>query len=195
MVEMGVTGIAIDATSQQPIVLLGDLQGHRQVPIWVDNMQAHSIISALKGLRSSRPMTHDLMLSLIQVAELDFDRVIISSIQDNTFHAELRLRRQDETLVTLDCRPSDAIALAVRSSASIWMLEEVVSEASIPVDAEADAMDIAAFRKAIAEISPAELIRRSGVRLDPPTPSSGQSPEQTTDGSDGPDLEESSESS
>lgn len=178
MVEMGVTGIALDAASHQPIVLLGDPDGRRQVPIWVDKVQAHSIIFGLKGLHPPRPMTHDLVLNLLRVAKLEFDRIIISSIQDSTFHAELRLRRQDKTVVSLDCRPSDAIALAVRSKASIWMVEEVVSDASIPVDAEADAMDTEAFRKAIADISPAELIRRSGINLD--------SPEQTTDSCDDP---------
>ena len=195
MVEMGITGIALDVTSHQPIVLLGDPDGRRQVPIWVDKVQAHSIIFGLKGLHPERPMTHDLMLNLLQVAELEFDRIIISSIQDSTFHAELRLRRRDKTVVSLDCRPSDAIALAVRSKASIWMVEEVVSDASIPVDAEADAMDTEAFRKAIAEISPAELIRRSGVHLDPPAPSSDHPPRQATDNGDDPNPEESEESS
>ena len=178
MVEMEITGIILDAASYQPIVLLRDPDGRRQVPIWVDKMQAHSIIFGLKGLHPPRPMTHDLMLNLFQVAELEFDRIIISSIQDSTFHAELRLRRQDQTVVSLDCRPSDAIALAVRSKAGIWMVEEVVSDASIPVDAEADAMDTEAFHKAVADISPAELIRRSGVNLD----SSGE----TTDNGDDP---------
>jgi len=188
MVEMGVTGIALDATSHQPIVLLGDPDGRRQVPIWVDKVQAHSIIFGLKGLHSPRPMTHDLMLNLLRVAELEFDRIIISSIQDNTFHAELRLRRQDKTVVSLDCRPSDAIALAVRSKASIWMVEEVVSDASIPVDAEADAMDTEAFRRAIADISPAELIRRSGVNLDSLAPSPDRPPNhnKNTDSCDDP---------
>lgn len=166
MVEMEITGIILDAASYQPIVLLRDPDGRRQVPIWVDKAQAHSIIFGLKGLHPPRPMTHDLMLNLLQVARLEFDRIIISSIQDSTFHAELRLRRQDKTVVSLDCRPSDAIALAVRSKASIWMVEEVVSDASIPVDAEADAMDTEAFHKAVADISPAELIRRSGVNPD-----------------------------
>ena len=193
MVEMGITGIILDASSDQPIVLLRDPDGRRQVPIWVDKVQAHSIILGLKGLHPPRPMTHDLMVNLLQVAELEFDRIIISSIQDSTFHAELRLRRKDKTVVSLDCRPSDAIALAVRNRASIWMVEEVVSDASIPVDAEADAMDTQAFHKAIADISPAELIRRSGVRLEPPAPLSDHPPQQTTDRCDD-HPEESSES-
>ena len=186
MVEMEITGIILDATSHQPIVLLRDPDGRRQVPIWVDKVQAHSIIFGLKGLHPPRPMTHDLMLNLLQVAQLDFDRIIISSIQDSTFHAELRLRQLDETLVSLDCRPSDAIALAVRTKSSIWMMEEVVSDASIPVDAEADAVDTEAFHKALANISPAELIRRSGVNLD--------SSEEAPDSWDDPRHGESSES-
>ena len=195
MVEMGITGIILDATSYQPIVLLRDPDGRRQVPIWVDKVQAHSIIFGLKGVHPPRPMTHDLMLNLLQAAELEFDRIIISSIQDSTFHAELRLQRKDKTVVSLDCRPSDAIALAVRSKASIWMVEEVVSDASIPVDEEADAMDTQAFHKAIADISPAELIRRSGVHLDPPPPFSDHPPGQTTDSCDDPHSEGSSDSS
>ena len=186
MVEMGITGIILDAASYQPIVLLRDPDGRRQVPIWVDKVQAHSIILGLKGLHPPRPMTHDLILNLLQAAQLEFDRIIISSIQDSTFHAELRLRRHDQTVVNLDCRPSDAIALAVRSKAAIWMVEEVVSDASIPVDVEADAMDTEAFHRAMADISPAELIRRSGVNLD--------SPGETTDNGDDPPPGESSES-
>ena len=167
MVEMDITGFALDPVNQQSVVLLHDPGGRRQVRIWIELAQAHSIIAALKGIIQPRPLTHDLLMRVIEVGGLHLERIVISSIEDNTFLAELRLRRQlDNEVIKLDCRPSDAIALAVRSKAGIWMLEEVVSHASLPVDEVADAEDTAEFREALANISPAELIRRSRVQLD-----------------------------
>lgn len=167
MVEMDITGFALDPVNRQSVVLLHDPGGRRQVRIWIELAQAHSIIAALKGVRPPRPLTHDLLMGVMEAGHLQLERIVISSIEHSTFLAELRLRRKaNDELVTLDCRPSDAIALAVRSRSSIWMLEEVVSHASLPVDEVADAEDIAEFREALANISPAELIRRSRVQLD-----------------------------
>jgi bifunctional DNase/RNase len=125
---MRVAGIALDAASRSPIVLLRDPSGRRQVPIWIDQAQAQNIMAGLKQEQSPRPLSHDLMASLMAASELD-------------------------------ARPSDAIALALRTGSSIWMLEEVVADASIPVDAEADAEDAADFRRFLDGISPAELVR------------------------------------
>ena len=167
MVEMDITGFALDPVNHQSVVLLHDPDGRRQVRIWIELAQAHSIIAALKGVSPPRPLTHDLLMGVMEAGDLQLERIVISSIEDGTFIAELRLQRKTgDERVTLDCRPSDAIALAVRSRAGIWMLEEVVSHASLPVDEVADAEDVAEFREALADISPAELIRRSRVQLD-----------------------------
>jgi hypothetical protein len=93
------------------------------------------------------------------VAGLDLERVIIHAIEANTFRAVLRLRSGDGEESEVDCRPSDAIALALRTGSSLWMLEEVVADASIPVDAEADAEEVADFRRFVEGLSPAALIR------------------------------------
>jgi len=94
--------------------------------------------------------------------------VIIHAIEDSTFRAVLRLDQLDGQTVELDARPSDAIALAVRTGSPIWMLEEVVSDASIPVDAEADAQDQDRFRRFLDSVSPAELVRHlSRARPEP----------------------------
>lgn len=85
--------------------------------------------------------------------------MIVHAIEDSTFRAVLKLRTEGDEELELDARPSDAIALAVRTGSGIWMLEEVVADASIPVDAEADAEDAADFRRFIDGISPAELVR------------------------------------
>ena len=161
MVEMCVCGIALDAASRNPIVLLRDPSRRRQVQIWIDQAQAHNIMAGLNGEPSPRPLSHDLMVRLLAAGELHLERVIIHAIEDSTFRAVLKLSHDTridaieespeqepieesearEALLDIDARPSDAIALAIRTGSSIWMLEEVVAEASIAVDAEADAED------------------------------------------------------
>ena len=159
MVEMRVAGIALDAASRSPIVLLRDPSGRRQVPIWIDQAQAQNILAGLNDEPPPRPLSHDLMARLLEVGGLTLERVIIHTIEDNTFRAVLKLSGPSGSH-DLDARPSDAIALALRTGSSIWMLEEVVADASIPVDAEADAEDAADFRRFLDAVSPAELVRQ-----------------------------------
>lgn len=187
MVEMTVAGIALDAASRSPIVLLRDPSGRRQVPIWIDQSQAHNILSGLRGIEPPRPLSHDLMATLLAVADLDLERVIIHTIEANTFRAVLRLRSGAGEEIEVDCRPSDAIALAVRTGSSLWMLEEVVADASIPVDAEADAEEVADFRRFVEGLSPAALIRHQGRgRPDPNGPDPNLEDEVGDEDDDGP---------
>ena len=181
MVEMSVAGIALDAASRSPIVLLRDPSGRRQVPIWIDQAQAHNIMAGLQDTHPPRPLSHDLMAALLVAGGLELERVIVHAIEDSTFHAVLKLRpdlEEDELededemeFIEIDSRPSDAIALAVRTGSGIWMLEEVVAEASIPVDAEADAADQSAFSRFVDELSPAALVRHLNKRGDTDEPS------------------------
>lgn len=172
MVEMRVAGIALDAASRSPIVLLRDPSGRRQVPIWIDQAQAQNILAGLNEQPPPRPLSHDLMARLLEAGGLSLERVIIHAIEESTFRAVLKLQRREphpqEEPLELDARPSDAIALALRTGSSIWMLEEVVADASIPVDAEADAEDAADFRRFLDAVSPAELVRQIG-RAQPET--------------------------
>ncbi|MGB1196451.1 MAG: bifunctional nuclease family protein [Synechococcus sp.] len=192
---MSVAGIALDASSRSPIVLLRDPSRRRQVPIWIDQAQAHNIMAGLNGTPQPRPLSHDLMAALLEAGGLQLERVIIHAIEDSTFRAVLRLKHEQddaqpgaqgaidteaeseaECLAEIDARPSDAIALAIRTGSSIWMLEEVVAEASIAVDAEADAEDQDEFRRFLDQVSPAALVRHlksrdSGNPNDAPTDS------------------------
>ncbi|MEB3306662.1 MAG: bifunctional nuclease family protein [Cyanobacteriota bacterium] len=190
MVEMSVAGIALDAASRSPIVLLRDPSGRRQVPIWIDQAQAHNILAGLSDQKPPRPLSHDLMAALMQAGGLSLERVVIHTIEAATFRAVLKLSRGgDPAEIELDARPSDAIALAVRTGGSIWMLEEVVADASIPVDAEADAEDDADFRRFLESTSPAELIRHvSRAQPDLAAPEATQPPEPEPD-RDSPDPE------
>ena len=178
MVEMRVAGIALDAASRSPIVLLRDPSGRRQVPIWIDQAQAQNILAGLSDEAPPRPLSHDLMASLLEAGGLQLDRVVIHTIEDSTFRAVLKLSPvgsptgpdtseapaaeaavQAPAGLELDARPSDAIALALRTGSPIWMLEEVVADASIPVDAESDAQDQDDFRRFLDSTSPADLVR------------------------------------
>jgi bifunctional DNase/RNase len=121
------------------------------------------------------------MAALLVAGGLELDRVIVHAIEDSTFHAVLKLRpdldddeledEDDMEFIEVDSRPSDAIALAVRTGSGIWMLEEVVAEASIAVDAEADAEDQNAFSRFVDELSPAALVRHLNKRGDADEPS------------------------
>jgi uncharacterized protein len=175
MVEMRVAGIALDAASRSPIVLLRDPSGRRQVPIWIDQAQAQNILAGLSDDIPPRPLSHDLMARLLEIGGLSLERVIIHTIEDNTFRAVLKLSDAGGASTDLDARPSDAIALALRTGSGIWMLEEVVADASIPVDAEADAEDAADFRRFLDAVSPAELVRQIGkAQPEAPPEASGE---------------------
>lgn len=159
MIEMKVTTIAVDAATRSPIVLLEDGTGRRALPIYIGEDQAKAIGSALRNITPPRPGTHDLFVSLLDAWDLTLDRVVIHSLKDSTFYAIL-IVKQGETKQEIDARPSDAIALAIRANAPIWVMEEVVADASIPVDRDADEAERQAFREFVANLSPTELIER-----------------------------------
>jgi bifunctional DNase/RNase len=190
MVEMQVAGIALDAASRSPIVLLRDPSGRRQVPIWIDQAQAQNILAGINGERPPRPLSHDLMAQILLVAGLRLERVVVHAIEDNTFRAVLKLINEAGESTELDARPSDAIALALRTNSSIWMLEEVVGDASIPVDAEADAEDQEDFRRFLDRTSPAELIRHLHKATPEGSLAEGEEGEGTMDDSNGDSSED-----
>lgn len=157
MVEMKVAGIALDALSRSPIVLLKDTAERRALPIWIGQAEARAIISALEGEELPRPLTHDLMLNAWKLWGITLTRVIIHSLQDNVFHAVLFLAQGDDVR-QLDARPSDAIALALKANVPIWVMEEVVANASIPVDREADEAELEAFREFVSKVRPEDFV-------------------------------------
>lgn len=159
MIEMSVAGIAVDAGSRNPIVLLRDSSQRRQLPIFISHEQARSIQSALEGEKPSRPMTHDLIANFLSAWDLTLQRVVIQALRDNTFYAVMTVGKGDKKK-ELDARPSDAISVALRMNAPIWVLEEVVVNAAMPVDTEADAAEKEAFHDFLSDISPADFAER-----------------------------------
>ncbi|MBE7381848.1 MAG: bifunctional nuclease family protein [Leptolyngbya sp. SIO1E4] len=159
MIEMKVAGIALDAISRNPVVLLRDTEDRRALPIYIGQDQAKSIIHALENQQSPRPLTHDLFINLLGDWEMTLERVVIHALKDNTFYALLTLS-SGETRKELDARPSDAIAIALRTDAPIWVMEEVIADASIPVDRDADEAEKQAFREFISNLSPSDFTQR-----------------------------------
>ncbi|MDJ0681228.1 MAG: bifunctional nuclease family protein [Xenococcaceae cyanobacterium MO_167.B52] len=163
MIEMKVAGIALDAGTRSPIVLLKDSSERRALPIFIGQDQARAIISVLERQEPPRPLTHDLISNIFDIWGMNLEKVIIHDLRDHTFFAMLCLN-QGGVRKEIDCRPSDAISIALRTGSPIWVVEEVVADASIPVDRDADEAEREAFRNFVADISPSELIKRSGFR-------------------------------
>ncbi|MEB3273300.1 MAG: bifunctional nuclease family protein [Prochlorothrix sp.] len=159
MIEMTVAGIALDAANRAPIVLLRDTTERRALPIWIGQDQAKAIIAVLEDQSPPRPLTHDLLLQMVQAWDMEVDRIIIHTLQDSTFFAVIKIRNGEEVR-DFDARPSDAIALALRADAPIWVMEEVVAEASIPVNHEADEEEREEFRRFLEDLSPADFLQR-----------------------------------
>ena len=161
MIEMKVAGIAIDAVNRSPIVLLKDSTDRRALPIYINQDQAKAIIGALENQKPPRPLTHDLIVNMLEVWDMTLERVVIHSIQEGTFYAILSVRH-GEVKKEIDARPSDAIAIALRANAPIWVMEEVVADASIPVDRDADEAEQRAFREFLSNLRPEDLIQGGG---------------------------------
>jgi uncharacterized protein len=159
MIEMKVAGIALEAATRSPIVLLKDESDRRALPIYIGQDQAKAIISVLEGQTPPRPLTHDLFVNMLEAWDMVLEKVIIHTLKDDTFYA-LLVVKQGETRREIDSRPSDAISIALRTDSPIWVMEEVVAVASVPVDRDADEAERRAFREFLANLSPDELIQR-----------------------------------
>jgi len=156
VIEMKVAGIAIDAISRSPIVLLRDGTDRRALPIWIGEAEARAIVAALDPKPTPRPMTHDLCLTMMEMLGAEIERIVVHDLRNSTFFATIVLRHEDEK-IEIDARPSDAIALALRAKCSIWVMEEVVLEASVPVDRDADEAERRAFREFLAGVKPGDF--------------------------------------
>jgi uncharacterized protein len=138
-VEMKVRGLALDPMSNMPIIILRDDEDKRSLPIWVGIFEANAIALELEKIATPRPMTHDLIKNILEAIDARVAKVVVTDLRDNTFFAVIHLN-VGETEYTVDSRPSDAIALALRVAAPIYVDEEVVKKArtlDVTKDAEA----------------------------------------------------------
>jgi bifunctional DNase/RNase len=137
-VEMKVRGLALDPVSNMPIIILRDEEDKRSLPIWVGIFEANAIALELEKIPTPRPMTHDLIKNILEAIEARVLKIVVTDLRENTFFAELHLQ-MGEGEYTVDSRPSDAIALALRVAAPIFVNEEVVQKAkSLEVTKDAE---------------------------------------------------------
>jgi len=139
-VEMKVRGLALDPLSNMPIIILRDEEEKRSLPIWVGIFEANAIALELEKIATPRPMTHDLIKNILEALEARVLKIVVNDLRDNTFFAAIHLQLGGAEL-TVDSRPSDAIALALRVGAPIFVEEDVVRRAkSVEVTKEAEAV-------------------------------------------------------
>lgn len=133
MKEMILYGISFDVIGKQPIILLKTTDANKFLPIWIGHQEAAAILMKLQGTELSRPMTHDLMSSIIQRLDARVMKVTVTELRENTFYALLTLRLA-EGEIDVDSRPSDALALAVRTNAPIFAAEQLIEDNAIEFD-------------------------------------------------------------
>ncbi len=155
MVRMEIKGLLMDPVSNMPVVILRDTEKGHFLPIWVGIFEANAIALEMEKVSTPRPMTHDLLKNLLAELGTHVERIVINDLRDNTFFARIHLTRGDSTL-SVDSRPSDAIALALRSQAGIFVEEEVL-EKSRNLRAEGSEQDPDRLKKWLEEASPDEL--------------------------------------
>lgn len=128
-IEMTIRGLMIDPITNMPIVVLRDQDGQRVLPIWVGVFEANAIALQIENVTTPRPMTHDLLKNVIDDLRAEVQRIVVCDLKENTFYAEIHLRGSDGER-RVDARPSDAIALALRTRAPIFVEQAVIDTAA-----------------------------------------------------------------
>ena len=141
LVEVNVQSLGLDRSSNTPVVILQESQGERVLPIWIGPGEASAIAMQLAEMDFSRPLTHDLLMSVLSGLGGDLERVVITRVADNTYYAELIIRRGEE-VISVDARPSDSIAVALRSEARIFAQDDLLERASIEISEEETVDDV-----------------------------------------------------
>ena len=131
--EMIVSGLVMDPQTNTPIVILKDPEDQKSLPIWIGLLEATSIATELEKIQVPRPMTHDLMKNCLDHLQVKVERIEVCDLRNNTYYALIYLRDQDR-LSSIDARPSDAIAIALRTNAPIFVNEEVLSKSQKSAD-------------------------------------------------------------
>jgi uncharacterized protein len=155
MVKMEIKGLLMDPVSNMPVVVLRDSANGVFLPIWVGIFEANAIALQMEKITTPRPMTHDLLKNLLSELNATVERIVINDLKDNTFFARIHLLRGDSRW-NVDSRPSDAIALALRVDAEIFVEEDVL-ERSKSLRPEGDEGDPDRLKKWLEEVSPEEL--------------------------------------
>ena len=161
---MVIYGVSFDVIGKQPIVLLKTVEGNRFLPIWIGHPEAAAILIKLQGTKLPRPMTHDLLMSVIGQFNAEITRITVTELKESTFYARLTLLKDGDE-INIDSRPSDALALAVRTDAPIFAATALVDENAIEFEREVDDTEeiVEAFRDFLESVSPEDFANAEGT--------------------------------
>ena len=155
MQEVSIYGVSFDMVGKQPIVLLKTMDGNRFLPIWIGHPEAAAILMKLQGAPTPRPMTHDLVTDMLGELNARVSKISVTELRENTFYAVITIQINDAE-IEIDSRPSDALALAVRTSAPIFVADQVIDDSAIEFGSEPpeeqDVVD--EFKKFLEDVSP-----------------------------------------
>ncbi|HNW26387.1 MAG TPA: bifunctional nuclease family protein [Candidatus Gastranaerophilaceae bacterium] len=159
MIEMRVMGIALDTRTGSPIVVLHDKDNRKALPIWIGSAEASAIIRKIENLAVSRPMTHDLIISIIEKTGYKLNRIEINDVEKETYYATLFLINDKEEVIEIDSRPSDAIAVAIRVDAPIFVTSNVLLSGSVSTDSGKDEEESKEFKSFIQSVKPSDFAK------------------------------------
>jgi bifunctional DNase/RNase len=158
MHEMVIYGVSFDLVGKQPIVLLKTADGNKFLPIWIGHPEAAAILMKLQGATTPRPMTHDLVTDMLTQLDAQVVRITVTELRDSTFYAQITVA-QDGSEIEIDSRPSDAIALAIRAEAPIFVADRVIDESAIEFEGEEvnEEEIVSEFKQFLENVSPDEF--------------------------------------
>jgi bifunctional DNase/RNase len=156
---MVIYGVSFDMVGKQPIVLLKTMNGNKFLPIWIGHAEAAAILMRLQGAETPRPMTHDLLNDLVGELDAQITKITVTELKENTFYALITLQAP-QAEIEIDSRPSDALALAVRSNAPIFAADKVIEESGIEFEHEnEDTEDVVdKFKEFLDSVSPEDFL-------------------------------------
>ncbi len=157
-VPVDVVGVRVELPSNSPIVLLRERTGNRYLPIWIGAPEAQAIVSALDGVEPPRPQTHDLLRAVIEALGGTVEGVEVVDLRDNVFFADLIINQGGRT-VRISSRPSDAIALAVRVEAPVFVAPQVLLDAGIEFSEESEEQEIERFRELLEDVTVEDFLK------------------------------------
>lgn len=159
MIEMKVMGIALDTRTGSPIVVLHDKDNRKALPIWIGSAEASAIIRKIENIVVARPMTHDLIIDIIEQTGYVLDRVEINDVEKETYYASLILKSDDgkDEEVIIDARPSDAIAVSIRTEAPLFVSAKVLASGSVSTNSAKDEEESQEFKDFIQNVKPSDF--------------------------------------
>ena len=158
MIEMFVTGIALDVRNNHPLVILNDEGKKRALPIWIGHAEAQAIARALEGFKAERPLTHDLMINIIKSTGNKVHHIEINDLNENTYFSTIIIENSIGELIPIDSRPSDAIAVSLRVECPILISEKVFDDGTIPTELEeSEDEDTEAFKNFLQNVKASDF--------------------------------------